>query len=291
YLSLGTWKNPETKRRHRILVFGINPTESTFKFLEDNQSRHKLQNINSILFDRTSLPEFGPIPSLLRQQSTVKTELNDTTVQVNGLFALGVSFAAYGNVITSDSSFLRLFPYLNLNQVKVGLIKLQENADIDLVASNLRSGLPEDVMVLTKNTFIKMEENYWSQTTPIGFIFSLGVIISFTVGIVIVYQILYSDVSAHLNEYVTLKAMGYNNRFLLSILAQEALVLAVLGYIPGLFLTIGLYNITSTATLLPIYMTVKRGGIVLILTIFMCFISGAIAMKKLRTADPADLLK
>ena len=221
----------------------------------------------------------------------MKAELNNTTVKVNGLFALGVSFAAYGNVITSDSSFLRLFPHLSLNQVKVGLIKLQENADIESIARNLRAALPEDVTVLTKKTFVKMEENYWSTTTPIGFIFSLGVIISFTVGIVIVYQILYSDVSAHLNEYVTLKAMGYNNRFLLSILSQEALLLAVLGYIPGLFLTIGLYNIAATATMLPIYMTAKRGGIVLILTIVMCFVSGAIAMKKLRSADPADLLK
>jgi len=291
YLSIGTWKNPETKRSQRILVFGINPTEQTFKFLEVNHNRQKLQKINSVLFDRTSLPEFGPIESLFRQQSTVKVELNNTTVQVNGLFALGVSFAAYGNVITSDSSFLRLFPYSSLNQVKVGLIKLQENTDIESVARNIRAALPEDVTVLNKKTFVKMEETYWSQTTPLGFLFSLGVIISFTVGIVIVYQILYSDISAHLDEYITLKAMGYNNRFLLSILTQEALFLAILGYIPGLFLTIGLYNITATATMLPIYMTTERGVMILILTIVMCFISGAIAMKKLRTADPADLLK
>lgn len=256
-----------------------------------NHNRQKLQKINSILFDRTSLPEFGPIESLFRQQSTVKVELNNTTVQVNGLFALGVSFAAYGNVITSDSSFLRLFPYSSLNQVKVGLIKLQENTDIESVARNLRAALPEDVTVLNKKTFVKMEETYWSQTTPLGFLFSLGVIISFTVGTVIVYQILYSDISAHLDEYITLKAMGYNNRFLLLILTQEALFLAILGYIPGLFLTIGLYNITATATMLPIYMTTERGVMVLIITIVMCFISGAIAMKKLRTADPADLLK
>ncbi|MDJ0795877.1 MAG: ABC transporter permease DevC [Calothrix sp. MO_167.B12] len=290
HIAFGTWKNPQTRRNQRILVFGINPAHRAFQFPEVNQNRHQLQNINSILFDRNSLPEFGPIPSLLQQQSTVAAELNNKKVRVSGLYSLGVSFAAYGNVITSDSSFLRLFPYRNPNKVEVGLIKLQPNADIESVARNLRAALPEDVTVLTKDIFIKMEESYWSQTSPIGFIFALGVIVSFIVGIVIVYQILYSDVSDHLKEYVTLKAMGYSDRFLLIILAQEALFLAVLGYMPGLLLTFGLYNVTAAATMLPIYMTVERGVIVLIITISMCFISGAIAMKKLRSADPADLL-
>jgi putative ABC transport system permease protein len=44
---------------------------------------------------------------------------------------------------------------------------------------------------------------------PSAFIFGLGVAMGFIVGIVIVYQILYTDVSDHLAEYATLKAMGY----------------------------------------------------------------------------------
>ncbi|NRB07872.1 MAG: FtsX-like permease family protein [Richelia sp.] len=290
YISLGTWKNPETRRSQRILAFGVNPAERAFLFPEVTQNLHKLQSLNNILFDRTSLPEFGPIASLFQQQGRVEGELNNTTVRVSGLFALGVSFAAYGNVITSDSTFLRLFPYRNLDQTEVGLVKLQPNTDIESVARSLRAKLPEDVMVLNKKAFTQMEERYWSQTTPIGFIFSLGVVVSFTVGIVIVYQILYSDVSAHLTEYVTLKAMGYSDRFLLALLSQEALLLAVLGYIPGFILTIGLYKMTALATMLPIYMTIERAILVLVLTLVMCLISGVIAMGKLQSADPADLL-
>ena len=227
---------------------------------------------------------------MFQQQGRVEGELNNTTVRVSGLFALGVSFAAYGNVITSDSTFLRLFPYRNLDQTEVGLVKLQPNTDIESVARSLRANLPEDVMVMTKTAFTQMEERFWSQTTPIGFIFSLGVVVSFTVGIVIVYQILYSDVSAHLTEYVTLKAMGYSDRFLLALLSQEALLLAVLGYIHGFILTIGLYKMTALATMLPIYMTIERAILVLVLTLVMCLISGVIAMGKLQSADPADLL-
>ena len=180
---------------------------------------------------------------MFQQQGRVEGELNNTTVRVSGLFALGVSFAAYGNVITSDSTFLSLFPYRNPDKIEVGLVQLKPNTDVELIAHSLRDSLPADAMILTKKAFIEMEERYWSETTPIGFIFSLGVLVSLVVGIVIVYQILYSDISAHLTEYVTLKAIGYSDCLLLGILSQEALFLGVLGYIPGFILTIGLYQI------------------------------------------------
>jgi putative ABC transport system permease protein len=119
--------------------------------------------------------------------------------------------------------------------------------------------------------------------------FGLGVGVGFIVGIVIVYQILYSDVSEHLPEYATLKAMGYSDRYLLLTLLQEALLLACLGYLPAYILSIGLYQVTFAATMLPIAMKLDRAITVFILTIIMCSVSGAIAMRKLRSADPADV--
>ncbi len=290
YISLGQWKNPENSRTQRILVFGVDPSTKAFNFAEVNQNLHQLQMLNTVLFDRTSLPEFGSVASIFQQQGTVKTEINDVTIRVRGLFTLGVSFAAYGNIITSDSTFLNLFDGRRSHQIEVGLIKLNKNANIQEIAANLQAGLPKDVRVLTLEKFAATEKTYWATTTPIGFIFGLGVIVSFIVGIVIVYQILYSDVSAHLDEYVTLKAMGYSNRFLLAVLAQEAFFLAVFAYLPGFILSFGLYEIAASATMLPIYMTIQRGLIVLILTLVMSFISGAIAIRKLKSADPADLL-
>ena len=142
-------------------------------------------------------------------------------------------------------------------------------------------GSPED--------FAQIEREYWANGTGIGFIFGLGVSVGFIVGIVIVYQILYSDVSEHLPEYATLKAMGYTDNYLLGVLMQESLLLAVLGYLPSVALAYGLYQLTYAATMLPIAMTTRRAIMVLILTIVMCSISGAIALRKLRTADPADI--
>jgi putative ABC transport system permease protein len=70
---------------------------------------------------------------------------------------------------------------------------------------------------------------------------------------------------------------------------EEAIILAFLGFIPGLILPLGLYQLAAKATALPIYMTVSRAVMVLILTVIMCGISGTIATRKLQSADPADM--
>jgi putative ABC transport system permease protein len=146
----------------------------------------------------------------------------------------------------------------------------------------------DDTRIMTIEGYIEFEKGYWQKSTAIGFIFTLGTVMGFIVGIVIVYQILYTDVSDHIAEYATLKAMGYGNLFLAQIVIQEAFVLSILGFIPGLGISFGLYNLTKNATLLPLYIWDKAIP-VMILTMFMCVISGAISLRKVQSADPAEI--
>ncbi len=289
YISTGQWQNPETRVSRAILVWGVDPASPAFKFPEVNQNLDQLKLLNQVLFDQAGRPEYGTIADRFNQTGTVETELNSKLISVKGLFTNGSSFAADGNVITSDSTFLQLFPDRKPEQIEVGLINLTPGADIERVRSQLIAGLPDDVKVLTTEEFAQTEKDYWASGTGIGFIFGLGVGVGFIVGIVIVYQILYADVSDHLPEYATLKAMGYTNLYLLGVLTQEALILAISGFIPALVLSFGLYQVTYAATLLPISMTIDRAVTVLVLTVIMCSVSGAIAMRKLRSADPADV--
>jgi len=250
--------------------------------------------LNQVIFDEAGRPEYGEIGSTFRATGKFNAELSGKNVSVKGLFQNGASFAADGNVVTSDSTFLQLFPTRKADQIEVGLITLQPDADLEKIKAQLQIGLNPDpknpfVEVGTPETFAQKEKTYWAEGTGIGFIFSLGVIVGFIVGIVIVYQVLYSDVSDHLPEYATLKAMGYTDNYLLRVLLQEALFLAALGYLPAFFLSFGLYQVTFAATLLPIYMKVDRAINVFFLTVIMCTVSGAIAMRKLRSADPADI--
>ena len=287
YISTGQWRNPETRQERAILVWGIDPVTTAFNFPEVEQNRDNLKQLDRVLFDRASRPEYGAIADWM-QQGGVETEIDGKAITVKGLFTLGSSFAADGNIITSDSTFLRIFPQRQSDRVEVGLIDLKPGVDPE-VRSQIAEMLPNDVRVLTPEEFAEIEKQYWAEGTGIGFIFGLGVIVGFIVGTVIVYQILYSDVSQHLPQYATLKAMGYSDRYLLAMLLQEALLLALLGYFPGLLLSFGLYQIAYTATLLPIAMKLETAISVLILTAIMCSVSGAIAMKKLSSADPADV--
>ncbi len=289
YIDTGQWKNPETKLERAILVWGIDPAEPSFKFSEVNQNLDKIQPLHRVLFDQAGRPEYGLSAAEFEQVGTFRAELNGKLVQVDGLFTNGASFAADGNVIASDSTFLQLFPNRSPDQIEVGLVHLKPGANLASVQADLEALLPDDVLIGTTEDFAQIEREYWSEGTGIGFIFGLGVAVGFIVGIVIVYQILYSDVSEHLPEYATLKAMGYTDNYLLGVLVQESLLLAVLGYIPSIALAFGLYQLAFAATMLPISMTLRRAVTVLLLTILMCSVSGGIALRKLRSADPADI--
>lgn len=289
YVGFKEWRNPDNGSFRAIYVYGFEPATSVFKFPEVGQNLDQLKLKENILFDRASRLEYGSIAKEVEQGNLIITELSGKRVNVVGLFTLGPSFGADGNIIMSDLNFLRVFPDRKLGEIDIGLIQLKPRSEAKIILKKLQSSLPKDIKVLDYRGFIDFEKTYWKTSTAIGFIFSLGVGMGFIVGTVIVYQILYTDVSEHLSEYATLKAMGYKNLYLELVVFQEAIILATLGYIPGFALCLGLYDLAKKSTSLPIDMTLSRALLVLVLTILMCAISGFIAVRRLRKADPADI--
>ena len=289
YMDFALWKNPETRDSRSILVLGFNPVNSVLNLPEVTSNLSTIKMPDVVLFDDSSRPEYGAIAQQFNKGKEITTEVGSRRIRVGGIFTLGASFGADGNIITSDLNFLRLFPERKDGLIDIGIIQVEPNVEIESILKNLKKELPKDVKVLSKEEFIDFEKSYWQTSTAIGFIFTLGTSMGFIVGIVIVYQILYTDVADHLPEYATLKAMGYKTSYLLMVVFQEALILAVLGYLPGCSLALGLYSLTKNATNLPMVMTISRAVTVLILTIIMCCVSGAIAVRKLQAADPADI--
>jgi putative ABC transport system permease protein len=289
YMDFALWKNPETRDSRSILVLGFNPVNSVLNLPEVTSNLATIKMPDVVLFDDSSRPEYGAIAQQFNQGKDITTEVGSRRIRVGGIFSLGASFGADGNIITSDLNFLRLFPERKDGLIDIGIIQLEPDVKIESILKNLRQELPKDVRVLSKEEFIEFEKSYWETSTAIGFIFTLGTSMGFIVGIVIVYQILYTDVADHLPEYATLKAMGYKTSYLLMVVFQEAIILAILGYLPGCSLALGLYILTKNATNLPMVMTISRAATVLILTIIMCCVSGAIAVRKLQAADPADI--
>ena len=287
--NLMLWRNPETRLTRSILTIGFEPGDPLFTDPGLREKAHVLNQQGRVLFDERSRPEFGPIGTWYRQGRTVETEVAGKRVRVAGLVALGPSFGADGNMLTSRETFLRLMPNTAPGSIELGLIRLKTGSDPLLVAEHLRQQLPDDVAVYTKQGFEDFEKNYWRSSTAIGFIFTLGAAMGFIVGCVIVYQILYSDVSDHLPEYATLMAMGYRLIHLLGVVAREGLLLAVLGYIPAWLAGQGLYALVRNGTKLPVYMNNERSLLVFVLILAMCMGSAAMAMRKLADADPAEI--
>lgn len=289
YLSLATWKNPVEGGVRSIFVVGFNPAQRVLDIPGVNANLDKLQLPDVVLFDELSRPEYGPIPELFKAGKTVETEVVNRKISVAGLFQVGTSFGLDGSIVTSDLNFLRLFPDRPEGLINLGLIKLEPGADLDALRDAIDEELPDDVLVLTKQQYIDREIAYWDATTPIGYVFAFGVVVGLFVGAIIVYQILFSDVSDHLAEYATLRAMGYPMYFLVGVVLQEGVILSVLGYLPATGISLGLYRMASDATRLPIDMTIERAIAVFMLTIVMCSVAGLIAVRKLRSADPAEI--
>ncbi len=287
--NLLLWRNPQTRMTRSILTLGFEPNDPLFIDPGLQAKAHALNQKGRVLFDELSRREFGPIAEWLRAGRTVETEVAGKRVRVAGLVTLGPSFGADGNMLTSRETFLRLMPGTPPGSIELGLIRLQPGSDPAVVAQRLRQLLPNDVAVYSKKGFEEFEKNYWRSSTAIGFIFTLGAAMGFVVGCVIVYQILYSDVSDHLPEYATLMAMGYRLVGLLGVVAREGLLLAVLGYVPAWLAGQGFYALIRSGTKLPVAMDPQRALIVFTMILVMCMGSAAMAMRKLADADPAEI--
>jgi putative ABC transport system permease protein len=287
--NLLLWRNPETRGTRSILALGFEPGDPLFNDPALTAKASLLTQKGRVLFDERSRDEFGPVASWFRQGRTVESEISGKRLRVAELFAVGPSFGADGNLLTSSETFLSLLPNTPPGSIELGLIRLRPGADPEAVAKRLRHNLPKDVIVYTRNGFIEMEKDYWRSSTAIGFIFTLGAGMGFVVGCVIVYQILYSDVSDHLPEYATLMAMGYKLTSLLGVVAREGFLLAVLGYLPAYGAGLVLYGVIKGATKLPVQMDPDRALVVFTMILVMCMGSAALAMRRLGDADPAEI--
>jgi putative ABC transport system permease protein len=291
YMKEGDWKNPATKAVRTLRILAFNPRDPVLPIPGIVERQLDLQQPWTVLLDEKGKAESGP------KRAGIVSELAERQAYVIGTFRLGTDFASEnGNLVMSDQNFLRYFGNLapgeesrTLNTVDIGLIKVAPKTNINALVRVMRRQLPKDVAIWTKDEFLEMEKAYWRKSTSIGFIFSLLAAMGFGVGIILVYQILYTDITDHSAEYATLKAMGYANSFLFGIVLQESLILAAIGFIPGLGMSLVLYRITANATGLVMQMTALRAVGILAATFTMCLISGAIAVRRIQAADPAEV--
>ena len=211
------------------------------------------------------------------------------TFRAVGLFGLGSTFAADSNLLTSSSTAIQLANQINFGEISLGLIKVKDKASIPQLQKSLNKLYDGEIQILTKEELISQEQNYWNTSSSFGIVFGFGTFMGVLVGGVMVYQVLYTDVTDHLKEYATLKAVGFSNQFILAIVIQEAILLGISSFIPSTLVSTGMYAFLTSASGINIQMTHQKIGLVGALTVGICAASAAIAVNKLRDADPASV--
>lgn len=289
YYSHAGWVNPWNKKVTDVAILAFDPAHPVLDLPDVNQQLETIKLPDQVLVDRQARPDLGAIAAAFDRGKTVTTELSQRRVSVGGMFTLGSTLFVEGFLITSDWNYLRLYGADSIDNLKVGVLNVQSGEDIAAVKQRVRDSLPNVVSIMTHQEFIAAEKDFWDKNHPAGTIFNFGVAMGFVVGVVIVYQVLFADVNDHLAEYATLKAMGYPDKSLLAIVFQEAIILALLGFIPGFGVSIGMYSLLETLTQMPLAMQSAVAVRVFLLTVTMCLASGAIAIRKLQSADPAEV--
>ncbi len=292
WVAVLSWRNPQSGEPRAILTLGVPTGENTFQQVELQRLVDRtLGQPQTMLVDTLTRREFGPANghSFGTQDLGRRVEINEKQLEIAGLYRCGSGLNAGGAVIVGHRDFVRLQPHFPPGQVSLGLVQCVDDANVNTVARELRGTLPDDVEVLTRSEVLETEIRHWVWQTNYGLIFQSGVLVAVVVGTAIVYQVLASEVTSRMPEYATLKAMGYSNSYLVRIMIEQSLLLAVVAFLCGWAISAILYQITAVGAQIPIRMTLANLLLVLALTSALCVVSGIAAIRKAYLADPAEL--
>lgn len=283
YTSFMAWRNPETYQTRQILVLSFNLGDKVLKIPEVYEYITALRRQDTVLMNRLSRNDFGS------QKAGLKTELADRKIQIVGSFTISNTLRADGTVIMNDQNFIRFSTARSLDDISLGLITVEPNTNINILINSLRKLLPKNIEVLSRSEVENRDQKYFIISTFTGLVLTISAVAAFIVGIVIIFQILNVDVTDHLHEYATLKAIGYRNNYLSLVVIKQATLMSIIGFIPALFIALLLYKLIYEVTKLPIYLTLDKVIFVFISSLIMCCLSGIIALRKVLLEDPANL--
>ena len=282
------WTSPLDGKPYLVRVFAFNPDAPPVFTLPDIVGQQSLlESDDTVLVDRGARAFLG------MDGSAKETDLNGQRVPIAGSFVLGPDFMSDGTVVMSDRLFAKLLPgnrdsAANL-PIEAIVIKLAPGESVPTVQNALRAALPNTSWVATKAELVDFERQFQEKLSSAGPIFWLGAIVGFVVGMLISYQVIYTDLSDQLPQYATLKAIGYKTSYLVRSVLGQAALSALAGYVPAWLLCIAAYRVIGAFALLPLHMTLRLTVLTLGLTLGMCLLAAILAVRRVISADPAEI--
>ena len=273
---------------------GFDPARPVFDLPEVDRQLPLLSLPGTILIDRESRQglsmfassvEAGGMRPLYLQNAAADTA---PRVDVRGAYSLGPDFTIFGNFLTSDLTFYRIFRQ-PLDRVSLGLITLRPGFDLEAVKADVAHEVGNDAKIFTRAEFLKQEHDFFIFRTPVGIVFMSGIGIGVVIGIVFVLNMLHGIIDSNLSEYAVLRAMGYRDRFFRSLVLQIATLITSVALIPSLLITALIYAALRRSTQLPFVLTWPQGLTVFGASVVMGMAAALLAIRKLRTSNPLEL--
>jgi putative ABC transport system permease protein len=276
------WEDKDSKLVSTLMLLGSELNPNLFSNQEIAGQLGSIAAPNTVMLDILSHQNYG--------QARVGREakINDTDVTVGSLFQLGMGFYREGAALVNSETFQRLMRG-DHRKVSLGLVRVRPGADPAQVRKALRQALPSDVVIWGRQELLDKEQAYFLSVKPVGIMFQAGALVSLVVGGVILFQVLSTEISNKLNEFATMKAMGYGDRHIYWVGIQQALLYAGFSYLIAMLGAWGIFSLAYRLSRLPIYFTADLAGQVLAMTLGVCSLSGVLALQKVRRADPAEL--
>jgi putative ABC transport system permease protein len=283
YFGVAKWKGGQGDLWPDVFMIGYDPASHVFTPDSINGQTAVLDRADTVLVDSSTRPIFGSL------DTGRVVEIDDRKVTIGGQYTLGTGFMGLGVALASTANFARLFPQRGSAIVNLGAIRLKAGVDPDSAARDLQKLVGSGTRTFTRQQLDAHETAYWTTRTSVGIIFGSGLLISFVVGIMIVYQIVSTQVGRQLPQFATLKAIGYRDRALATTVSAMSLLIVIAGFIPALAAAMGLYSVIRQKTLLPVMMSEMRLLAVFAAALGMAVISALLSVWVLRRADPADV--
>ena len=283
YFGVAKWKSGEGDLWPDVFVIGFDPASAIFIPGSINRQTAVLDQLDTVLVDSSTRPMFGPLGT------GRLVEIDDRKVTIGGQYVLGTGFMGFGVALTSTANFARLFPQRGSAIVNLGAIRVKAGVDPGRAASDLQTLAGAGTRIFTRQELAAHETAYWTTRTSVGIIFGSGLLISLVVGVMIVYQIVSTQVGQQLPQFATLKAIGYRDRSLAATVSAMSLLIVIAGFVPAMAAASGLYALIRQETVLPVMMSEMRLLAVFAAALGMAVISALLSVRVLRHADPADV--
>jgi len=280
------WRGPRGTGGESVFVSGIDPRADAMMFSKalPPALRARLREPDGVIIDRADIDKLG-----VRVGDSAA--INGQRVRVVGV-ARGLRALGGVNVVSS----LDTARELDIDPVDAGrptylVARLRDPAQAAAVAARLRDrGGFGPYQVWTASDFARRSVLYWMLDTGAGagVLFLAGIV--FLVGAVITSQTLMGAVAGSAREYATLNALGVGVAKLRWVVLEQAFWVSALGLLGATVLGVAIIALARSQDV-PVVLDVPITLACIVLALGLAAISGLVAMRSLRRADPATLLR